>query len=1294
MGERVTSRGSTGANWLVGPREIVELIRAKDWSATPLGPLDGWPESLRTTVSLCLASSFPINLAWGPGYVQIWNQGYARVCGEKHPGQLGSDFRECWASAWPAIGEAFEAACRGETAYLENQAMFLDRNGYLEETWFTFSFSPIRDAAGRVAGLFHPVTETTAAMLSARRTRSLRDLASQVSRSHSVLEGAALCLDVLRDFALDLPFALLYLRDGDGETARLVGHAGLEPGHSLSPPIIDLLDDAPDAPAVRALRAGESVRVTDLSERFGTVVAGPFPEPIQQAMMLPISIPGERQPIGMLVAGLSARLPLDETYGLFVELVGSGVSNALAAATAYEQQRRRAEALAELDAAKTAFFSNVSHEFRTPLTLLLGPLEDELADLAGSQDRALRRARLETAHRNSLRLLRLVNSLLDFARVESGRIQAIYVPTDLASYTTELASLFRSAVEKAGLTLDVRCEQSAEPVFVDRDMWEKIVLNLLSNAFKYTFSGGITVELKRVAGAVELSVADTGIGIGSDQLPHLFERFHRVTGARARTHEGTGIGLSLVHELVRLHGGDVRVVSEEGRGSVFTLTLPEGSAHLPPGQVGDAEGRADATTVAAVFADEALRWVSAEDVDPALPSGTLAAAGPEPGSSSSRPRVLIADDNADMRAHVARLLEPQFAVTAAVDGAAALEAALAEPPDLVLTDVMMPRLDGFSLLAALRAEERTRTIPVIIVSARAGEEAAVEGLGAGADDYLIKPFSGRELVARVSGNLALARLRHEAANQLESSNRQLAAATQAKSDFLSRMSHELRTPLNAILGFGQLLKLRGAAPAADDEDVAQILKAGDHLLALINEVLDISAVESGRMKISIEPVLAADVIAETLDMVRPLADAQAITLPAIPQEAGSAYVSADRHRLKQVLLNLLANAVKYNVRGGTVDVRCEPTDASRLRIIVTDTGIGVAPSDLARLFMPFERFGAAVSAVEGSGLGLALSKGLVEAMGGTIAATSTLGRGSTFTIELEAVPAPAGAAVADLEQAEPAAPPPRSVRRVLSIEDNPSNIRLIERVLAMRPGTELIVAIQGRLGIDLAVQHDPHLILLDLNLPDLRGDEVLRRLKADPRTANTPVIMISADASPGQLERLRSNGAADYLSKPFDVARLLALVDELTAGAESAVKTAPPGRGREDGPAGAEPAVKTAPAGPTEPDSRPGKRSILTALRERGVPADELDRLATGFLEASEETLARLALSVDDGDLDAVARAGHDLAGSSASFGATRLSAVARKVQGAAEAGDASDARAMLPELANALDEARSTLLN
>ena len=389
--------------------------------------------------------------------------------------------------------------------------------------------------------------------------------------------------------------------------------------------------------------------------------------------------------------------------------------------------------------------------------------------------------------------------------------------------------------------------------------------------------------------------------------------------------------------------------------------------------------------------------------------------------------------------------------------------------------------------------------------------------------------------------------RHQAeqARQLaEEAQRQAEQANSAKSEFLSRMSHELRTPLNGVLGFGQLLAMDGLDPE-QAESVEQILKAGEHLLVLINEVLDISRIEARALSLSLEAVPICETLQEAVDLVRPLADQQQIAITVELPDQAHPHGRADRQRLKQVLLNLLSNAVKYNRTGGTVQV-IVLSDEQTIRLEVKDSGDGIPADKLAQLFQPFERLDADLRQIEGTGLGLVLSKGLIEAMGGRIGAESQPAHGSTFWIELAAAEAPIDTAHPQLEElaAAPAADTPATT--VLYIEDNLSNLRLITRILEQRPEIKLISALQGSLGLELARQHHPDLILLDLHLPDIQGDQVLAQLRADPATQHTPVIVLSADATQGRIQRLRAQGADDYLAKPIDVRRLLDLLDTHT----------------------------------------------------------------------------------------------------------------------------------------------------
>ena len=451
---------------------------------------------------------------------------------------------------------------------------------------------------------------------------------------------------------------------------------------------------------------------------------------------------------------------------------------------AVQQLRVANEKMAQFDQAKTIFFSNVSHEFRTPLALILGPIDDALGDSAGELPER-QRGRIEMARRNGRRLQKMVNALLDFSRFEAGRAEASFAPTDLAKATIEIASHFDSACESAGLRFTIDCPPLDQAVFVDRDMWEKIVLNLLSNAFKFTLAGEIVVRLRAVDGQAELTVSDTGPGIPEAELPRLFERFHRIAGTQGRSFEGSGIGLALTQELTKLHGGSVWAESKRGVGSTFHVRIPLGDAHLPSDQVRAAPDVYDSSSRAETFVGEAMLWLpGGGDRIPPLASGTTdSRRGQGDGAS-----VLLAEDNADMRSYIVGLLEQAgYCVQAVADGKAALAACVEAPPALVLSDVMMPALDGLELTRRLRADERTAAVPVLLLSARAGETARVDGFLAGADEYIEKPFGARELITRIDAAVRLARARTDIAQR----ERRIA--------ILGRLASVVETAMDAII---------------------------------------------------------------------------------------------------------------------------------------------------------------------------------------------------------------------------------------------------------------------------------------------------------------------------------------------------------------------------------------------------------------------------------------------------------------------------------------------------------------
>jgi PAS domain S-box-containing protein len=1249
-------------SWLSGGGEMAALIRTIDWSATALGPLRDWPQSLRTSVSLCLSSTFPILVAWGPEYIQIYNEAYRPICGGKHPASMGEPFKVCWATALPVVGDKFDRAQQGEGTYIKDQRMFLDRYGYLEEAFMTFSFSPIRDESGEVGGIFHPITETTAMVLNARRTQSLRDLGAAI-------DGARTVDDIGRQFArfdpelaLDVPFLLFYQLDADAGVLRLRGSTGVEAGGSLAPQIA-ALDDA-CWPFALAASTREAQRVDGLAARFGGVACGPYEEAPGSALVLPLTLPGQQQPFGFVVAGVSARRALDAEYLNFYALLNAAFNSAIGNVTAYEQEQRRAEELARIDRAKTAFFSNVSHEFRTPLTLILGPLDDALASdgLAPAQ-----RRHIETTHRNALRLLKLVNSLLDFSRIEAGRVQATYLPVDLARLTTDIASVFESAMEKGGLryTLDLR--DLGQPAYVDRDMWEKIVLNLVSNAFKFTLAGGVTVTLREHEGMARLSVRDTGSGIPEAELPRVFERFHRIEGAAGRSMEGSGIGLALIQELVRLHGGAISAHSTPGEGSEFVVDIPLGHAHLPSERV--AAPQPGQASIGAAFVEEALRWLPDADNTAVVPA-PQAASPLQP--EAARPRILIADDNSDMRSYLKSLLAPHAEVTLVGDGEAAFAHLLADAPDLLLSDVMMPRLDGFGLIARIRATESLRHLPVMLLSARAGEEAKVEGLQAGADDYLVKPFSTNELLARVRRQVELARQRQlrqrEAGNRtaymrslidaspamlwttdtagrctylsqrwydftgrtaeqdlgmgwlenvhpddreragatflaahaartplsmdyrlrradgeyrwvadagmprrdeagapiglvgtvidihdrilLQDEQRRLAGELTEKSrlqsEFLFTLAHELRNPLAPIRAGLEMMRTGPAAAVASD--IQQVMRRQvDHMVHLVDDLLDMARLAEGKVTLRRAAVALADVVQDAVDMSMPLLNAArhrlAVRLPEQP-----VLLHIDRHRMAQVLSNLLNNAAKYTPADGRVELDAHAGNGE-LIITVTDNGIGIDAALLPTVFDMYAQAPAGETMAQGGlGVGLNLVRRLVQLHDGRVAAHSDgAGKGSRFTIWLplplrgEAA-APAAAAV------EEVAPPAGDKRRlrILVVDDNTDAADILATLLEYI-GHSVTVVHDGAGALASTAADPAQVVFLDIGLPDMSGYEAAPMLRNMHSMAEAKLVALTGWGADSDKQRASEAGFDHHLTKPADFKQVEALLDRIAA---------------------------------------------------------------------------------------------------------------------------------------------------
>jgi len=717
------------------------LFRSIDWSATALGPVTSWPPILRLMVDVCLDSGFPVLINWGPDLVALYNDAFAPLLGGKHPAALGQSVKDTWPESPDAFGGRLAPVLQGITVHGEDEQQILERNGYPEEVYFTFAHSPIRDAGGAVVGMFTASTETTAKIVSERRMRVLRELGGlSATEAGGTADACRAALDVLQRTRESVPFAIAYLRDGIGSQgigSQGVGSQGNREMRRITafglaaPEGSDLAAGIPADVIDRVLDTGVTEIVSGLRDRApGAFLPGPIgPLEPDSAAVLPLRVGGRAEPVGVLVVGVNPYRPLDEEYREFFTLVRRQVGVALTDAVAYESQRQQVQVLGDLDRAKMEFFQNVSHELRTPLTLLLAPLQDLLTAADGRPQRE--REDLAAAVRAAERLRRLVDALLDFSGAEAGTLEPDLQPTDLAGLTADVASMFRSTAEHAGLRFDVTVPPTPVTVRVDRAMWSTIVTNLVSNAVKYTQQGGVDVRLAAAGDDVVLTVSDTGAGIPDDERESVFRRFFR--SAADGPDRGAGIGLALVADLVRAHDGRVDLDSMTGQGTTFTVTLPIG---LPSGA--------------------------------ARTTGTERPVAPD---QADGPRLLLIEDDTDLRAYLTRLLGSDgWAVDAVADAEAGL-AATADPdrpaPDLVLTDVMLPGRSGLQVTSELRKAPRTARLPIIMLTARGGADAAAEGLAAGADDYITKPFSSQELLARVRANHELQELRETAVEAAE-----------------------------------------------------------------------------------------------------------------------------------------------------------------------------------------------------------------------------------------------------------------------------------------------------------------------------------------------------------------------------------------------------------------------------------------------------------------------------------------------------------------------------------------------
>ena len=712
-----------------------------DWSATPLGPRDSWPALLRLVVDLCLDSEFPVQISWGPDLLVLYNDAYIPLLGaEKHPWALGRPASEVGWHLWPANEQQLrEVMETGRPYHSGDQRLIINRHGYPEEAFFTFSLSAIRDTDGTIVGLFNAITETTQHLLYERRLQVLRRLgAVSITADDSLASTCRAAVEVIGKTRESVPFLAVFLQDHPAQGPKRIAGYGFDEAAAAS---CELVATAPtNGPVIEVIEQGGTALVSGLRERYpGVFAPGPLgPLAPDQAFVLPVVLLGTRKPMGVLVIGVNPYWRPDEAYTAFTAMAARQLGVMITDAVSYQNERKRQQALAELDRARTEFFENISHELRAPLTMLLTPLQDIL-DEPGVVLPAAARDTVETSIRAADRLQRVFDALLDTSRAESGALMADREDIDLTSVTAELVENYRPATEGR---LNLRVDMPTEPLraYVDRTMWTTIVNNLVNNALKFTPNGEVAVSLSGDDSQVVLTVTDTGVGIAREEQAQIFQRFHRASNGDQ--HPGSGIGLSLVAEMTAAHGGSVEVDSEPGAGSQFVVRLP----------------RYDGSPEAAELI---------EGTEPQ----------PEAEPAADRPRLLIIEDEPDLRGYLSKLFTKDgYAVDAAADAATALSLLESNPPDLVITDVMLPGQSGLDLLVELRQDERLARLPVVVLTARADAETAIGAFAAGADDFVVKPFNSAELLARIRAHHQMSQLRDGAVDAAQTTVGQLRQA--------------------------------------------------------------------------------------------------------------------------------------------------------------------------------------------------------------------------------------------------------------------------------------------------------------------------------------------------------------------------------------------------------------------------------------------------------------------------------------------------------------------------------------
>jgi signal transduction histidine kinase len=766
----------------------------------------------------------------------------------------------------------------------------------------------------------------------------------------------------------------------------------------------------------------------------------------------------------------------------------------------------------EANKLKTIFFSNISHEFRTPLTLILAPLEDMIQNNGSNYE-------IELIYKNTHRLLKLVNSLLDFSRLENNRVKPIYENINITQLTTDLCSIFRSTVEKAKLKFILNLKETIY-ANIDKEMWEKIIFNLLSNALKFTFDGYIEVSLKVKFNNIKLTVNDSGVGIPEHALLHLFERFYRVEESKCRSFEGTGIGLALCKELIKLHNGNITVKSKINVGTKIIVKIPINNDDTYARRESYEIGK-----IGASFINETNTWLNNQTQCYSHSENHL-----HLHLDQKNYKILLVDDNADMREYIKGLLAQYWIVDTAENGKIAIDLALTNNYDLIITDIMMPIMNGFQLLKTLRENSKTQIIPVIMLSARSGNEEKIEGLQQGASDYLVKPFNAKELIARANTQLELNSMRIKLAQE----SARLAEANNYKiklEEIIDTICHEIRNPINGIIGNIELIKeLTNYNLLKENLDIIE--QCTNYQKSIVDNVLEISRLDAKKDEIVNVNFFPKDVIKCVVKMFSTQITQKQLEIiyddpdSNLNDDKSNIEIISDVNKLKTIMMNLIGNAIKFTHTYGKIIIDIKQIDKNEIVFKVSDNGIGISENDQEKLFDRFfqGKYNTGNN-YEGTGLGLTITKKFINLLGGDISVKSKIDKGSEFTFNIKCT------IITKFIN-------PENKNMFLIVEDNIINQKIIAsciksmnyQYMIANNGSEALEKINDNSNFDFK------LIFMDIKMPLMDGLDTTKAIRDRENNLGLkriPIIGVSADTRSDRIEIALQTGMDDYITKPY-----------------------------------------------------------------------------------------------------------------------------------------------------------------